>query len=42
MHPSTAKLVLDAHVRDLQRAMHPERKRSWRRLAWIREIREGH
>jgi hypothetical protein len=38
MHPSTANIVLNAHIRDLQRAMHPERnKRPRRRLAWIRK-----
>lgn len=37
MHPSTANIVFNAHVRDLQRAIRPERsKRPRRRLAWIR------
>jgi hypothetical protein len=31
---------MNAHVRDLQRAMHPERgKRPRRRLAWLRKSR---
>lgn len=34
MHPATARLVMSAHIRDLQRLMHPERrKRLRRRLA---------
>jgi hypothetical protein len=38
MHPSTATIVLNAHIRDLQRAIHPERsKRPRRRLTWIRK-----
>jgi hypothetical protein len=38
MHPATASITLKAHVRDLQRAIHPERsKRARRRLAWIRK-----
>jgi hypothetical protein len=38
MHPATAGITMRAHVRDLQRAMHPERsKRPRRRLAWIRK-----
>ncbi len=40
MHPATSRITMSAHVRDLQRAMHPERSnRSRRRLAWIRKNR---
>jgi hypothetical protein len=40
MHPATSSIIMNAHVRDLQRAMHPERsKRPRRRLAWIRKSR---
>ncbi len=40
MHPATAHITISAHVRDLQRTMHPERsKRPSRRLAWIRKSR---
>ena len=41
MHPSLSNTIISEHVRDLQRAMHPERsKRSLRpRLA---RIRHGH
>lgn len=39
MHPATASITLKAHIRDLQRAMHPERKRQRRRLAWGRKSR---
>lgn len=40
MHPLTSRIVISAHVRDLQRTMHPERsKRQRRRLAWIRKRR---
>ncbi len=37
MHPATAHVTISAHVRDLQRLMHPEfgpRRRG--PLAWIR------
>ncbi len=40
MHPATATVTISAHVRDLQRLMHPEsgtRRRG--RLAWIRKSR---
>jgi len=38
MHPATASITISAHIRDLQRAIHPERsKRPRRRLAWIRK-----
>jgi hypothetical protein len=40
MHPATATVTINAHVRDLQRLMHPEpspRRRG--RLAWIRKSR---
>jgi len=40
MHPSTANVTITAHVRDLQRLMHPQpgtRRRG--RLAWIRKPR---
>lgn len=40
MHPSTATIVLNAHIRDLQRAMHPERNR--RRRLRVPRIRKGH
>ena len=40
MHPATSSITIRAHVRDLQRAMHPERsKRPRRRLAWSRKNR---
>jgi hypothetical protein len=40
VHPSTSRIIMSAYVRDLQRAMHPERsKRLRRRLAWIRNSR---
>jgi hypothetical protein len=40
MHPATSKITMSAHIRDLQRAMHPERSKSPRRpLAWIRKSR---
>jgi hypothetical protein len=40
MHPSTSSITISAHVRDLQRAMHPERRKPRRRpLAWIRKHR---
>jgi hypothetical protein len=36
MHPKTANITMRAHIRDLQRLMHPERsKRLRRRLARI-------
>jgi hypothetical protein len=38
MHPSTAKITVDAHVRDLHRLMHPTtRERPRRRLTWARK-----
>jgi hypothetical protein len=39
MHPSLSNMIIAVHVRDLQRAMHPERsKRQWRaRLARARQ-----
>jgi hypothetical protein len=38
MHPATSRITINAHVRDLQRTMHPERsKRRRRPLAWIRK-----
>jgi hypothetical protein len=40
MHPATSKITLNAHIRDLQRMMHPERsKRLRHRLARIRKSR---
>ena len=40
MHPATARIVISAHIRDLQRLMNPEpRERPRRRLAWIRRSR---
>lgn len=40
MHPATASITINAHVRDLQRAMHPEPgKRPRWRLSWLRKIR---
>jgi len=40
MHPATANITMRAHVRDLQRLMHPgPRKRPRRRLPWIRKSR---
>jgi hypothetical protein len=38
MHPATSKIIMSAHIRDLQRMMHPERSgRLRRRLARIRK-----
>jgi hypothetical protein len=38
MHPATSRITINAHVRDLQRMMHPERsKPPRRRLGWIRK-----
>ena len=38
MHPATSRITMDAHIRDLQRLMHPERSnRLRRRLAQIRK-----
>lgn len=40
MHPTTARITINAHTRDLQRLMHPQRKdRPRRRLAWVRKAR---
>ena len=40
MHPATASITINAHVRDLQRAMHPDRSKRPRRLpAWLRKRR---
>lgn len=40
MHPATSSITMSAHIRDLQRMMHPERnKRLRRRLARIRKRR---
>ena len=39
MHPATASIIIRAHVRDLQRAMHPERRLRRRLGAWIRKSR---
>jgi hypothetical protein len=39
MHPFTSRIIISAHVRDLQRTMHPERKRPRRHLTWIRKSR---
>jgi len=41
MHPALSSIVMSAHVRDLQRAMHPERSKRWHRpsLARIRPSR---
>ncbi len=40
MHPSTAKVTINAHVRDLGRLMHAgSRTRRRARLAWIRKSR---
>jgi hypothetical protein len=39
MHPATASITIRAHVRDLQRAMHPERSLRERLGAWIRRSR---
>jgi hypothetical protein len=38
MHPITTRITMNAHVRDLQRSMHPERNKApRRRRAWIRK-----
>ncbi len=41
MHPALANVTINAHVRDLQRAMHPEhgKRRRLPRLARIRRSR---
>jgi hypothetical protein len=41
MHPSLSNMIINVHVRDLHRAMHPDRsKRQWRnRLARVRQSR---
>jgi hypothetical protein len=40
MHPATSRITMNAYVRDLQRAMHPERnKPARRRLTWRRKSR---
>ena len=40
MHPATSKITIDAHIRDLERMMNPERtRRLRRRLARIRKSR---
>jgi hypothetical protein len=41
MHPSLSNITISAHVRDLQRAMHPEPSKHPRfpRLARIRQSR---
>jgi hypothetical protein len=40
MHPSMATVTISAHIRDLQRLMHPESgTRRRRRLAWTRKSR---
>ena len=35
MHPATASITINAHVRDLQRAMHPDRSKRPRRLPGV-------
>lgn len=37
MHPATASIIIQAHVRDLERAIHPERSLRERLEAWIRK-----
>ena len=41
MHPTLSNMIISVHVRDLQRAMHPDRsKRQWRaHLARVRQSR---
>jgi hypothetical protein len=41
MHPSLSNITINAHVRDLQQSMHPERSKRPRRplLARIRQSR---
>jgi hypothetical protein len=41
MHPALTTITINAHVRDLQKAMHPERRKRLRRprLARIRQSR---
>ena len=41
MHPALSSTIISAHVRDLQKAMHPERTKRplRRRLAQIRQSR---
>ena len=40
MHPATSKITINAHIRDLERMMNPERsKRLRRRLAQLRKSR---
>jgi hypothetical protein len=40
MHPSLSSITISAHVRDLQRAMHPERNKR-PRFPRIGRIRQG-
>jgi hypothetical protein len=40
MHPALTSITINAHVRDLQRAMHPERRKRLRRPRLSR-IRQG-
>ena len=41
MHPALSSMTINAHVRDLQRAMHPERPKRARRPR-VARIRRGH
>jgi hypothetical protein len=41
MHPALSSMTINAHVRDLQRAMHPERPKRPRRPR-VARIRRGH
>ena len=40
MHPALTSITINAHVRDLQRALHPERSKR-RRLPRIGRARQG-
>ena len=39
MHPATASIIIRAHVRDLERAMHPEPSLRQRVQAWLHKSR---
>ena len=42
MHPALSNITMNAHVRDLQRAMHPERSSKRPRRPLLARIRQNH
>ena len=40
MHPALASITIESHVRDLERSMHPDRRRRLRR-SWLARIRQS-